>query len=303
MGRLIAGRSASAAAGGILAAAIALVIAGSTSPAAAPAADPELAGTLDRVSAKVRDYYQRAQTLVSTETVRTEQLGADYQPEGRARRLVYELRVEWRTPGSPNAMPEADVVRTLISVNGEAPEADEEPGCTDPRAVSPEPLVMLLPEHRREFGFSLGRPQRLDGQLTTTLDYISLPVVGQKVTWQKDCVSIPLEGRTRGRIWIDRDTDAVLKLEEHLVGMIDVRVPRDYARGNGQTWMYLERSDFSMRYEPVTFTDPDETLMLPAEIQSLRVFRGSRTSRMRITQTYSDYRRFLTRSRMLPPAF
>jgi hypothetical protein len=114
-------------------------------------------------------------------------------------------------------------------------------------------------------------------------------------------VSIPLEGRTRGRIWIDAETDHVLRLEEHLVGMVDVRVPREYTRANGQSWMSLERSDFTVQYAPVHFSDPDETLVLPASMESLRVFRGSGVSRMRITQTYSGYKRFLTNSRMIRP--
>jgi hypothetical protein len=265
----------------------------------ARAQDASLTAVLNRASDKVLQYYQRAQSIVSTETVRMQRLNDGLAPEGFARRLVYELRVEWSASETPGALPEANVVRRLLSVNGDEPDASDEPGCEDPRTVSPEPLFMLLPEHRREFGFSLGKPQRVSDRAATVLDYISLPMGGVP-TWKKDCVSIPLEGRTRGRIWIDAATDVVMRLEEHLVGMVDVRVPRDYARYS-QAWMSLERSDYSVRYEPVHFTDPDETLTLPASIDTLRIFRGSGVSRMRITQTYSGYRRFLAESRMIRP--
>ena len=262
------------------------------------AEDAALTAALNRASDKVLQYYQRAQSILSTETVRMQPLGASLSPEGFPRRLVYELRVEWSASDTPGKLPEANVVRRLLSVNGDEPRPSDEPGCEDPRAVSPEPLFMLLPEHRREFGFSLGKPERVSDRTATVLDYISLPMGGVP-TWKKDCVSIPLEGRTRGRIWIDAATDVVMRLEEHLVGMVDVRVPRDYA--GGQAWMSLERADYSIRYEPVHFTDPDETLTLPASIDTLKIFRGSGVSRMRITQTYSGYRRFLAESRMIRP--
>jgi hypothetical protein len=275
--------------------------AGGTARADAAAADPILAATLDRVTAKVLEYYERAQSIVATETVRMQPLGAGLALAGPARRLVYELRMEWSAPDAPGTIRDPNVIRRLLTVNGDAPRSSEQPACEDPRSVSPEPLFMLLPEHRREFGFSLGRPQRVNDRMATTVDYISLPVGSSQPTWTKDCVSIPLEGRTRGRIWIDADTDVVVKLEEHLVGMVEVRVPFEQARGTSQSWMSLERADYEVRYAPVHFTDPDETVHLPASVESLRIFRGSGYSRMRVTQTYSGYRRFLTNSRLIAP--
>ena len=44
----------------------------------------------------------------------------------------------------------------------------------------------------------------------------------------------------------------------------------------------------------VSFVDPEEVLMLPAEIETVTVIRGGGTQRNRITQRFSDYRRFLT---------
>ena len=53
----------------------------------------------------------------------------------------------------------------------------------------------------------------------------------------------------------------------------------------------------------VTFTDPDETILLPASIDSVTIHRSDRSvSRLRITQTFAKYRRFVTDSRVLPPA-
>jgi hypothetical protein len=46
----------------------------------------------------------------------------------------------------------------------------------------------------------------------------------------------------------------------------------------------------------MTFEDPDETLMLPARIESMTVVRHSGVPRLRTTQTYENYRRFVTDS-------
>jgi hypothetical protein len=65
--------------------------------------------------------------------------------------------------------------------------------------------------------------------------------------------------------------------------------------------MVLERADSSIRYQPVTFTDPDETVLLPSSIRSTTVFRNAPTPRMRVTQTFSNYRRFITGGRVVRP--
>ena len=50
----------------------------------------------------------------------------------------------------------------------------------------------------------------------------------------------------------------------------------------------------------MTFTEPDETLLLPTRMDSVSVIRSSGIQRLRVTQTYRNYRRFLTESRVIP---
>ena len=64
--------------------------------------------------------------------------------------------------------------------------------------------------------------------------------------------------------------------------------------------MVIERAESSIRYKPVEFQDPEETLLLPASVDTLTVIGGGSTQRVRITQRFSDYRRFLTDSRIVP---
>jgi hypothetical protein len=112
-------------------------------------------------------------------------------------------------------------------------------------------------------------------------------------------VSVDLPGRTQGRVWIDAATDDVLRLDEHLIGMFEFRVPREHSLGGRVPSMAIERADSTIRYRPVAFHDPEETVMLPASIESLTIIRNAGVPRLRTTQTFSNYRRFVTGGRVV----
>ena len=100
-------------------------------------------------------------------------------------------------------------------------------------------------------------------------------------------------------MWIDADNSDVLRFDEAVTGYYDFPIPRDKERGLGPMMMTIERADSSIRYKPVTFHDPDETLMLPASITSLQIVRNAGVPRLRTTQTFTDYRRFVTGARIV----
>jgi hypothetical protein len=260
-------------------------------------AQSEQAPLIVRVGEYVERYYARAQSLLAQEHVSVQPLGRDMGADGFGRRLVYELRVEWDPEGSDGET--ATVVRQLVSVNGRPPRPGDEPRCTDPRALSPEPLAALLPSQRGKYVFHPGGQGRIDGRRAATFEYRSIRAEQPRVEWKDDCASIDLPGRTRGRVWVDPETAAILRFDEHLVGMVDVPVPVTQQRRGAPPFMTVERADTSIHYSAVTFVDPDETLMLPARIESVVVVRNSGSPRLRITQTFSDYRRFVTASRIV----
>jgi hypothetical protein len=61
----------------------------------------------------------------------------------------------------------------------------------------------------------------------------------------------------------------------------------------------LERHDTRIDYEQVTFTDPDEAILLPRRIESIQIVRNTGTPEVRVTRTFSNYRRFLTGGRAI----
>ena len=255
--------------------------------------------TLARSGRRVEQFYARARTVTAIETVRLQPLQADHLPAGRARQLVYELRVAWDPPSEGGVPPEPSVLRQLLKVNGRPPRPGDEPACMDPRLVSSDALAMLLPQHRGDYVFAAAGSSRTDGRASVMIDYKSISSEPPEIVWRGDCVSVSLPGRIRGRLWIDVRTDDVLRLDEHLVGLFEFATPREHARNSGRRTMAIERADSSIRYGSVTFHDPEETLMLPSSITRMIVWRNTAVNRMRMTQAFSDYRRFLTDGRVV----
>ena len=271
-------------------------------PAAqSPARPPDVADTIARVGARLVEWYARAQSIVSTEDVWITPLRFDMSSAGFARRLGYELRVAWE-PGDtrPGAFPEPSVLRQILTVNGRPPRPGDEPGCMDPKPVTPEPLEMFLPGEREAFTFKHAGTGRVDGRPALMIDYKGVALGKPEITWKEDCVSVSLPGRAIGRVWIDPVTHDVLRLDEHLVGLFEFNVPREQQRRGGASSLVIERADSSIRYRSVEFQDPAETLMLPAQVDTTTVVRGGGIQRTRISQRFTGYRRFISDVRMLP---
>ena len=260
-----------------------------------------LAELLARVGARVERYFERAQAIVCDERVYVRPMGYDSNTSGPVRVLGYELRVAWEaaTPEAP--IPEASVLRRILTINGRAVGPDEEPGCLDPASISPEPLSVLLSHRRLEFVFTLGGRARENDRDVETLQYRPRRPAEDVITWKEDCVNLDLPGRTLGRIWADAQTGDVLRLDERVNGLFEFDVPDEQRRGFGRREMVLESYNSSIRYRPVTFTEPDETLLLPVSIDTMSVWRGAGSRRVITTQEFSGCRRFITDARLLEP--
>jgi hypothetical protein len=254
--------------------------------------------TVTRLSDYVEQYYARAQSIVTNESVMVQRLNRDLSFDGFARRLEYELRVEWDPSVDADESP-AKVTRQLLSVNGKPPKKGDKPECMDPKSVSPEPLAFLLPDRRHKYSFTSAGVGRVDGREAVMVDYRSLEAGKPIVEWTDDCVSVDVPGRWRGRLWAEPETATIVRMDEQLMGMVDLPIPRKHQQINGALFLTLERADMSIRYRAVRFSDPDETLMLPAEITSSSMWRNGGSPGNRVTQSFSNYRRFVTAGRII----
>lgn len=265
--------------------------------------DAPLTAILVRLGDAVRGYYARAEQVVCDELVVLQPVGEDrLSGDAPARRLQFELRIGWGSNDSTDADSphDATVWRTLQRVNGRPPRASDLDHCMDPKAASPDPLRIFLAEHQSDYRFTRPTRTTVDGRRAVRLDYQPREAGPVSAMRHDDCVSIVLPGRTAGRVWVDEDTGGVLRHDEYLVGLHDVRIPMGARRGPFEVdRVIVERLDSSTRYRPVHFSDPDETLLLPASMESFTVIRQAGVPRLRTTQRFSRYRRFLTAGRVV----
>jgi hypothetical protein len=88
-------------------------------------------------------------------------------------------------------------------------------------------------------------------------------------------------------------------VERGLTGPVDVTVPALIQRRHHlDGWVVIVRDQVTIRYTRVVFSDPDEVLLLPESVESLTIIRGGLQSTRR-TQTFTDYKRFVTDGRVL----
>jgi hypothetical protein len=267
-------------------------------------APPTVDELLSRVGERIAEFYKRAQHVIVIETSRVQPIDLSYSSQGFARLVESELHLE---PEGGEVAGEARVVREVRKVNGRAPrekDNNNRDGCTDPNPLSTEPLAFLLPAHRSEYQFKAAGLAKDRNRPAFRIDFASinrnskLELIEDK-RGHDDCFDWSGDIAARGRIWVDAESYDVLRVERGVGGPVDVRVPlRIQRRHNLDNRVVIIREDTTIRYRTVSFTDPDETLLLPESIESLSVLSGGLQSTRR-SQSYSGYRRFVTDSRVV----
>lgn len=272
---------------------------------AAPQPPPDLPGLLAAVGQRVASYYLRARSVVCTNTATVQPIDwSNWSQQGFARTVESELRVELEA-GQGDQLPAARLVRDIRRVNGRLPRDSDRTsrsGCTDPNPLSPEPLAFLLPPERDNYRFTSLRSGREGSRAALIIDFTAAARVSEPELIEnhdhEDCFDWTGPLATRGQVWVDAETYDVLRIDRHITGPVDVRVPARLQRRYGFAMrVVLDREDVIMRFRRVAFADPDEVLLLPASIDSTTVVRSGLQSTRR-TETFSDYRRFLTEGRI-----
>lgn len=271
----------------------------------ASAASIDLEGLLERAGARVGEYFARAQSIMCLERVSLQKLSSGLSADGPARFVESELRLSWEpTPEDPTPK-EAKTLRQVVRVNGHPPRRKDWDNCTSPEQNESEvqPLSILLPDSRVELSFAYDGRGDVDGRAAVIVTYrekVKPTVDVSLVDDNENCISIDIDGGTRGKIWIDAETNDVLRLDRSLSGLVDIPLPRKARRVGFNDYWTMERWDSSIRFKPVRFEEPAETLILPVEATTLQITRGSGTPRLRTSTRYTSYRRFMTTGRIVP---
>ena len=274
--------------------------------AAGAQGQPEIDELMVRVSERIADFYTRARNVICIERSTVQPIDLNNSTAGFARTVESELHVEAADGQAPG---EAVFVRKVLKVNGRAPrdtDKKDRSGCTDPNPLTSEPLAFLLPSHRSEYRFTAAGIATDRDRPALVIEFASLnrrsnPVLIQDPEGRDDCFDWSGHIASRGRIWIDAATYDVLRVDRGTPGPVDVRVPvliqRRYHLDN---WVVIVRDDVTMRYQKVAFSDPEEVLLLPESIAAHIVVRGGLQSTRRY-QTFSGYRRFVTKGKVVEP--
>ncbi len=268
----------------------------------------DIAAVIAQVGERIEAYYQRAQHVICLERSTVIPIGSDWSMSGFARTVESELRIEWPAADG-DELTDPQVTRDIRRINGREPQdrdRRDRSGCTDPSPVSPETLAFLLPAHRNDYRFTSVRDARERDRAALLIDFVSAerasrPELIEDERGHSDCFDWKGPLAVTGRLWVDAATYDVLRLDRHIVGPTDVRVPQRLQRKyQFASWLTLERDDLMLRYKEVAFSDPQEIALLPDTIESVTVFRSGLQS-IRTRQVFSNYRRFLTGTRIIGP--
>jgi len=268
-------------------------------------AQPEIGALMTRIGERVAGYYRRAQQLICDEHSTVQPISTNWSLDGLSRTVESEVRVEFEASDG-TALPEAKIIRDVRRINGRAPREQDKKdrsGCTDPNPLSPEPLAFLLPARRGDYRFTSVRTGKERDRVALVIDFIaanrtSRPELIEDERGHQDCFDWSGPVAMRGRVWVDAETNDVLRVDRGLMGPVDILVPwalqRRYEFGSS---VVIERDDQSLHYKTVSFSDPDEVILLPQSIESVTILHGGLQS-IRRTETFSNYRRFLTAGRI-----
>jgi hypothetical protein len=251
----------------------------------------ELAAVLRGIADRTQQYYDRFVSIICTETVRSQDLKFNLQPIGKPRVTVFELSVSRNSdPGNED---DFRIGRTLLSVNGKPARKNQEPGCTDPKTGSPEPLGFLLAKNQPRYRFALDAQAAGGPDGARALLFVQSPPEGVDVKWRGDCFSAEGGGQ-EGRVWYDPDTFDILQMNVKLSKPFIV--PLRAGLSGMQGTIRVERWEMTVHFSRVTFESPLEVVLLPDSIDTLAVMRGVTSQSTR--QELTGFRRFLSESRM-----
>lgn len=266
----------------------------------------DIVPVLEQAGDRVKALFSRAQSILCLETVTILPLDSGMARVGFGRTVESELHLWWDAVAKGPSAIAAQVRRRVRSVNKRPPRANDPNNCTVPEQneAEPQPLALLLPDQRDDYEFTPAGHTRMDGRTVLMVDFrerAPVSVEVRAIEGNDNCIAYDVNGGMRGRLWLDPETMDVLRLDQHLSGLVDVRVPAKLARRVGvESGWTLERWDMSTRFATVHFSDPDETLVLPRSSTTMRVTRGAGTPRIRTETKYTDYQRFLTSARLVP---
>ena len=251
----------------------------------APERDERLARILSRVGEAVERYQRGMFSIKFVETVRREELREDLTPK-KSKEYVYESVTLRENFSDAEDDYFARTARRLKTVDGK-PAKKKDAGGAGAAATDwdrQDFLNFLLPKSQKLYQFSFEGEETLRGRQTFRLGALRPGEGEPRVEWKGGSFLAFAPGKTT--IWIDAETFDVLQIESHLAGAFEFESPPAFSVGplgrfGPARKLRYEREDYAVRFRPVRFKDPDQTLLLPEYAEWLKVIVGASRPRTR----------------------
>ncbi|HYY94244.1 MAG TPA: hypothetical protein VE713_06965 [Pyrinomonadaceae bacterium] len=266
-----------------------------------PQADEGLARLLARVGEAVERYQRGLFSIRFTETVRREELKEDLTPK-HSKEYVYESVTTRESLSDAEGDYFVSTVSHLKAVDGKPAKAAGKDSTKSDSAKESAPnhedfLNFLLPKFQSFYRFSFEGEELLRGRRTFRVGAERPGDEQPRVEWEGG--SFVAFAPTRMAVWVDAETGDVLQIESRLVRPFEFDSPRGavagpFGRFSPSRRLRYERDDYSVRFRPVHFKDPDQTLLLPEYAEWLWVIEGARRPRTRVTISFTNYQRFVS---------
>jgi hypothetical protein len=273
---------------------------------AAEGKDERLARILARVGDAVERYQRGMFSIKFTETVRREELKEDLTPK-KSREYVYESVMLRENLSDAEGDYFAKTVSHLKAVDGKPPKGagkdDTKSDAAEESAPNREDFLnFLLPKFQNLYRYTFEGEESLRGRRTFRLSAWRPGAEEPRVEWKGH--SFVAFGPTRMNVWVDSETFDVIQVESHLVRPFEFDSPAAFSAGplgrfGPSRRLRYERDDYAVRFRPVRFKDPEQTLLLPEQAEWLKVIEGASRPRIRTTASFTNYQRFVSDVKVL----
>ena len=260
--------------------------------------DDKLKNILRRVGESIERYETGLFSLAFTETLGREELDKKLLPKGRPKVYVFDDLILRQTLPDRREGTYAGGTRHVKTIDGKpGKQLKEGPfTCGEPNSSYGDQLSFLLPKFQGDKLFSYEGETEMRGRRMFLIGAFPRVRCEPEAVWKDKCFHI--NGEYRLKIWVDAENFDVLRLDAQLIEGVEFKSPRTvsvgFARVGPKHKLRLERSDLTYLFRRVEFKEPGQTLLLPESAESLTIIEGAGKPRIRVRQTYGDYRRYVS---------
>jgi len=268
----------------------------SQEPEPTPAKDERLERILEKVGEGVEKYQAELFRIAFTETLTQEELREDMTPK-KSKEHVFDTIVAREALSEDEDDYYPKIVRRIRTIDGKPAKRAKRLDAAAFTSVSS--LVFLLPQHRKDFQFTLEGEEQFEGRRAYRIRMLRPGEGPPRVEWKKRLVgySFIVFAPTMNFFWVDAESFDVLRIESHLEAPFEFEGPRvistgPFGRLGPKNKFRYARYDYAASFRRVQLKDREETRLVPDTVEVVAVIEGAGHPRTRRATRFDDYKRF-----------